>query len=132
MSTSQTISRREFLRLAGMTAAGAALAACVPVTTPPKAPVEVIYAFHDPADFRKEAVELFSQQFPDIKIVLQQIPDEFPTKIFTMAAAGTLTDVVRVWEPMVLDFGRAGQVIDLQPYIDAQPDFNAEDFIESF
>lgn len=148
MAADSKISRRDFLRLAGMTAASATvLAACAPVIQPsavgpapqespevslPKAPVEIVYAFHDPADFRKEAVELFSERFPDIRITLQQIPDEFPTKIFTMAAAGTLPDVVRVWEPMVLDFGRANQVIDLQPFIDAQPDFNAEDFLENF
>jgi multiple sugar transport system substrate-binding protein len=49
-----------------------------------------------------------------------------------MAAAGTLPDVTRLWEPTVLEFGRANQVIDLQPYIDAQPDFNPQDFYEVF
>ncbi|MBM4457595.1 MAG: sugar ABC transporter substrate-binding protein [Chloroflexi bacterium] len=142
MTPSKFFSRREFLRLAGVTAAGAALAACAPVpqqapamptTAPPsKVPVEIVYAFHDPADFRKEAVEAFNRQFADIKITLQQIPDEFPTKVFTMAAAGTLPDVVRVWEPHVLDFGRSEQVIDLQPFVDKQADFNIADFIESF
>lgn len=141
MTINRRCSRRRFLRLAGMTAAGAALVACAPVTAPAQ-PVaepgvaaeqpEIVYAFHDPADFRQEAVETFNQQFPNITITLQQIPDEFPTKIFTMAAANTLPDVVRVWEPMVLDFGRAGQVIDLQPMIDNEPDFQPEDFLESF
>lgn len=133
MSRNRTLSRRDFLRLTGMTAAGATLAACTPATpTVGEGPIEVVYAFHDPADFRTEAVDLFSEQFPDIKVTLQQIPEEFPTKVFTMAAAGTLPDVVRVWEPHVLDFGRAGQLLDLQPMIDAEPDFNAEDFLESF
>lgn len=136
------LSRRQFLRNVGIVAAGVAAAACTPVPPPaaqpqapaaaPQAPVEIVYAFHDPADFRKEAVELFSSKFPEVKVTLQQIPEEFPTKILTMAAAGNLPDVVRVWEPHVLDFGRADQVIDLQPFIDNQPDFNAADFIESF
>jgi len=139
------VSRREFLRGVLATAGAAtvaALAGCAPPATPitqPKAeaptvaptPKEIVYAFHDPADFRKRAVELFNEKYPDIKVTLQQIPEEFPTKIFTMAAAGTLPDVVRVWEPMVLEFGRAGQVIDLQPMVDAEPDFHPEDFIES-
>ena len=136
------LSRRQFLRGLGIAAAGVAAAACTPVPPPaaqpqapaaaPQAPVEIVYAFHDPADYRKEAVELFSSKFPEVKVTLQQIPEEFPTKILTMAAAGNLPDVVRVWEPHVLDFGRADQVIDLQPFIDNQPDFNAADFIESF
>ncbi len=139
------MSRRDFLRGTMALVGGGVLAACAPAAVPqpeeaapapteapPPAKAEITYAFHDPADFRKEAVELFHEKFPDIEGTLQQIPDQFPTAIFTMAAAGTLPDVVRVWEPHVLQFGRADQVIDLQPLIDAQPDFNPEDFFESF
>ncbi|MGH8873637.1 MAG: extracellular solute-binding protein [Acidimicrobiia bacterium] len=88
--------------------------------------------FHDPAEFRDEAVAAFNDQFPNIKVELQQVPDDFPTAILTMAAAGTLPEVARVWEPHVLEFARAGQVIDLEPFIDAEPTFNPEDFLEVF
>jgi len=144
-------SRREFLRgtlaIAGASAVSSILGACAPATPPPAAPtpvpppptptpapakVKITYAFHDPADFRREAVEVFQGRFPNIEVTLQQIPEEFPTKIFTMAAAGTLPDVVRVWEPMVLEFGRADQLIDLQPLVDREPDFHPEDFLENF
>lgn len=137
------ISRRDFLRGTLTLLGGSVLAACAPpvapvqppaapAETPPPPKVEITYAFHDPAEYRTEMVKVFSELFPNITIELQQIPGgEFRTKVYTMATAGTMPDVVRVWEPMVLDFGRAGQVIDLQPRIDAEPDFNPEDFIAS-
>jgi multiple sugar transport system substrate-binding protein len=99
---------------------------------PAAATATITYAFHDPAAYREAMVEEFTDLHPGITVTLQQIPDEFPTKIYTMAAAGTLPDVVRVWEPMVLDFGRAGQVVDLQPMVDAESDFAPEDFIDAF
>lgn len=137
------ISRRDFLRGTLTLVGGSVLAACAPVAAPTQAPgapaatappkkVELTYAFHDPAEYRTEMVEVFTDAHPNITIELQQIPgDEFRTKVYTMATAGTMPDVVRVWEPMVLDFGRAGQVIDLQPRIDAEPGFNPGDFLES-
>lgn len=141
------LTRREFLRTATLAGGGALLAAaCAPAAAPaatptsppaptpmPAAPAaEITYVFHDPAEFRAEAVEAFNQQFPNIKVNLQQIPEDFPTKILTMAAAGTLPDVARVWEPHVLEFGRAGQVIDLQPLVDAEPNLDPGDFFEVF
>lgn len=142
------LTRREFLRTAALAGGGALVAvACgpevarppgtaptptEPTAAPTEAAAEITYVFHDPAEFRAEAMAAFSEQFPNIKVELQQVPDDFPTAILTMAAAGTLPDVARVWEPHVLEFARAGQVIDLQPFIDAEPDFNREDFLEVF
>ncbi|HEY64913.1 MAG TPA: sugar ABC transporter substrate-binding protein [Caldilineae bacterium] len=138
-------SRREFLRgaLAATGAVAAAgLASCAPPATPvPAAPeatptpapakVEITYAFHDDSKPREQMVKVFNETVPDVVVNLLQIPEDFPTKVLTMAAAGTLPDVVRMWEAMVLEMGRAGQVIDLQPMIDAEPDFHPEDFLES-
>lgn len=137
------LSRREFLRVSLTALGGSVLAACAPqatpvptaappTATPPPKKVTITYAFHDPAAFRAEAVKAFNEEFPNITVKLEEIAEEFPTKIFTAAAAGTLADVVRVWEPHVLEFGRAGQLRDLQPLIDAETDFNPEDFIASF
>ena len=151
------LSRRDFLRstlvVLGGSAVSAILGACAPrppaptPTPPPPAPtptpppptptpippkVEITYAFHDTDEPRKKMVEVFNQTFPDITVNLTWIAEGFREKCLTMAAAGTLPDVIRLWEPIALDFGRANQVVDLQPYIDAQPDFNPQDFYEVF
>lgn len=145
----KSMSRRDFLRgtlaILGGVGVSAILGACVPAPppeevvppaveepAPPPPKVKITYAGHEPVDLRREVVELFHERHPNITVKLQQIPGDFPTVILTWAAAGTLPDVVRVWEPMVLEFGRAGQLIDLQPRIDAEPDFNPGDFLESF
>ncbi len=130
------LSRRKFLQGSLIVLGSSILAACGAPTAAPGAPpteeVEISYAFHDPASFRTEAVKAFNEEFPNITVNLEEIADDFPTKVFTMAAADTLPDVLRGWEPHVLEFGRAGQVMDLQPFIDAQAGFDAADFLESF
>lgn len=146
MKNAHALSRRKFLKLAAIGAAGVSLAACAAPPPRVEAPTqpqpteapkamepegEITYVTHDPTTYRDKVKERFNKKYPKIKVNMQQIPSDFPTKIFASAAAGTLADVVRVWEPMVLDFGRAGQLIDLQPYVDAEKDFRPDDFIES-
>ncbi|MEW6233269.1 MAG: sugar ABC transporter substrate-binding protein [Chloroflexota bacterium] len=151
------ISRRHFLHgtlaILGGGAVSAILGACGPTPTPvpptatpvakPTTPplptptpippkVEITYAFHDTDEPRKKMVKVFNETFPGITVNLNWIAEGFREKCLTMAAAGTLPDVIRLWEPIALDFGRANQVIDLQPYIDKQPDFNPKDLYEVF
>lgn len=107
----------------------------VPTEAPTEAPpeVEITVMYHGTSEDRRVLqVEAFNELYPNIVVTVNEVPEDYPTKVFTLAAAGTLPDVVRVWEPHVLEFGRAEQLRDLQPYINASPEFNAEDFYESF
>ena len=89
--------------------------------------------YHGTSEVRRgKQVEAFNAKYPNITVKVEEVPEDFPTKVFTLAAAGTLPDEVRVWEPHVLEFGRAGQLQDLQPMIDAESSFQPEDFYESF
>lgn len=150
---SSSISRREFLKAASLAALSGMMAACAPpvapVTTPaapaatpttaPVAPtptpapekITIRYGIHDLPEAREEMLKLFYERYPNIEVKIEQILD-FHTKVPAMAAAGTLPDVTRMWEAMVLDMGRAGQVIDLNPFVEIEPDFHPEDFIEVF
>jgi multiple sugar transport system substrate-binding protein len=74
---------------------------------------------------------MFQEMFPNIKVEQQQI-GEFITKVPALAAAGSLPDVLRAWEAMSLDLARAGQVVDLQSFVDTQADFHPEDFAENW
>lgn len=142
------ISRREFLQSSLVVLGGTVLAACAPQATeapaeaptpeaptepPPPETVAITAMYHGTSEARRiDQLAAFNEEFPNIEVTIEEVPEDFPTKIFTLAAAGSLPDVVRVWEPHVLEFGRAGQLNDLQPFIDSQPEFNAEDFYESF
>ena len=152
----QSLSRREFLRLAGSALGVGLLAACAPQASQPPAASEaesntevkeeakeeevkeapsqeqivIRYGRHDPGLGTNVTIDKFMEEHPNIKIEMEQI-GEFPTKIPALAAAGTLPDVVRSWEAMVFEMARGGQFIDLQPHIDSDPDFDPEDFYEA-
>jgi multiple sugar transport system substrate-binding protein len=100
---------------------------------PPPEKAEITAMYHGTSEIRRvDQVAAFNEKYPDITVKIEEVPEDFPTKVFTLAAANSLPDVVRVWEPHVLEFGRAGQLRDLQPMIDVEPEFNSEDFYESF
>lgn len=142
--SSEKVSRRQFLKVAGTAALGGVLAACAKATPVPEKPTEVAptatpvpevvtirYGRHDPVEGAEVTVKAFNEEHPYIHVEQEQI-GEFHAKIPALAAAGELPDVVRSWEAMVLDLGRYGQVIDLQSFVDAQPDFHPEDFYENW
>ena len=118
---------------AAPTTAAAATATTAPAATaqPATTSASIVYGVHDPPASRQKTLDDFEKAHPNIKVSIQQIQD-FPVKIPTMAAAGTLPDVVRMWEAMVLDMARAGQCIALDDLIKAQQGFNPTDFIEVF
>jgi len=143
------ISRRDFLKFAGTVSLVGVVSACAktPTATPTQAPakateaptapppveeITIKYGRHDPVEGDAANEKLFNEKFAGkIKVVQEQI-GEFITKVPALAAAGSLPDVLRSWEAMVLDLGRAGQVIDLQTLVNAQADFHSEDFYENW
>ncbi len=133
MADPRTLSRRTFLSLTGVAAAGA-LAACVLPETADSGdmgamaePVTIRYGRHDPASGVTTTLDAFHEEHPMITVEVEQI-GEFHAKIPALAAAGNLPDVVRSWEAMALDLGRNNQFIDLQAHVDAQTDFDPDDF----
>ena len=141
MTQREALSRRTFLKLSGTITGTAVLAACAPVAAPADdggmgggamaEPVTIRYGRHDPAAGVATTLESFHEEHPDIVVSVEQI-GEFHAKIPALAAAGTLPDVVRSWEAMALDMGRNNQFIDVQPYVDGEPGFDAEDFYENW
>lgn len=108
-SRSSKVSRRSFLRMTSMTAAGAVLVACSPAAAPGTGSGDEAGAapdgerttvrFHARIGAQEDA--LYEQQMPkymeenpEIEIVKESFPGaEFPAKISTMQAGGTLGDV---------------------------------------
>ena len=141
MTQRESLSRRTFLKVSGTITGAAVLAACAPVAAPADdggmgggamaEPVTIRYGRHDPAAGVATTLESFHEEYPNIVVSVEQI-GEFHAKIPALAAAGTLPDVVRSWEAMALDMGRNNQFIDVQPYVDVEPEFEEDDFYENW
>ncbi len=113
--TANRVSRRDFLRLAGISGAVVAtvgLAACAPATVAPAA-TEQEGAAAAPAatqvtlrkmawgsPLEKENIEsglaTFMAENPDIKVEYIHVPERYPEKLQTMLAAGDAPDVYKV------------------------------------
>lgn len=141
-----SLSRRVFLRSSAWGVAALLLAACGPspvpdsgapsktgeapkATTPPqsKEPVTITYSEWEITEaqlnFHKEVVQLFNEENPKIRVVLQE--SQLP-KVETQIVAGTATDVVHQYKSHI--FGPAGKLRDLEPYIRADKEIMENHF----
>jgi multiple sugar transport system substrate-binding protein len=109
----------------------ASVATAAPAATatvaPTQAPVTITYGRHDTGAGVNATIKSFQADHPNITVKMNVI-DNFHDHIYALAAAGSLPDVVRSWEAMVLELGRHAIFVDVQPYIDATSDFHPEDF----
>lgn len=130
------LTRREMLRLTGTAAAGAFLVACggqagapttapatsapgaAPTLIPPtQAPASTgqinVSVMHDPKEFTEDMRKAFEAANPDIKL---EIIKTDMTRFYTMAAAGTPPDVVRVQAADLPQLLARKLILDLTPY----------------
>jgi len=129
----QNLSRREFLRLSTLTAAGVALAGCgpkpapeepaeAPVESPPE-PEKIVLSYpnhwHVPSDAHYEALDMvmkaFMEENPSIEINSIDSPDEWDEKVLADCAAGDCPDIIHNASLSLWD---SGYLVDLAPYID--------------
>lgn len=143
---SNQLSRRRFLQLSGMGAASAVLlAACqAPAAAPGTGPAaggeaapaaaktEIRVAHAWDASFwpvQEEFDQKFNEKYPELNVVGENTPwGEFRNKYMTQAAAGALPDIIYCQFAWAQQFIQQGSLINIQPYIDAQADFNIDDF----
>ena len=125
------LSRREFLRLAGITATGSALAACgvSPGTPAPRTGENVQLVYQDwRTDWfppmARDMLEQFQRSHPDIRVFYALDP---PSEIFdekTLAdfQAGTAADVFQGCCSSFPIWAQKGYALDLRPYVQADLD----------
>jgi multiple sugar transport system substrate-binding protein len=126
---SAKISRRDFLRLAGLTAAGTALAACttrLPQSTTDKSgPVQLVYSDWRTDWFPPMAQRMlseFNDQHPNIRVFYTPDPDNLEEKMLADMAAGTAPDIVNGCCDFFPAWANAGYLLDLRPYVKADLD----------
>jgi multiple sugar transport system substrate-binding protein len=123
------ISRRVFLRVAGLAAAGVALTACVPKPAG-RGPhgsdtSELVYQ-----DWRtdwfsgmaQQMLEKFSASHPNIHVFFTQDPEDFEVKMTADFVAGTAPDVLQGCCDYLPAWGQKGYLLDLSPYAAADLD----------
>jgi multiple sugar transport system substrate-binding protein len=123
------VSRREFLRLMGTAAAGAALSACSPLQPEPASrpaePVQLVYQ-----DWRtdwfppmaQEMLEQFQAAHPDIRALYTPDPEEFQETMLANFQTGTAADIFQGCCTHFPTWAQMGYTLDLRPYVEADLD----------
>ena len=123
------LSRRDFLRLAGLATAGVALASCG--VKPPAAtklaggPVQLVYQDWRTEWFPAMAQEMltkFNSEHPNIQVFYTPDPENKVEKMLEDFAAGTAPDVFSGCCDFFPAWADAGYLLDLRPYVEADLD----------
>jgi multiple sugar transport system substrate-binding protein len=146
MSTNK-ISRRDFIKLAGSVAGGAVLAGCaqtaeetlvttqapaeaqapLPTSAPKKAPQGNVVVFHDVKELTTDMITQFESEHPGITI--EFVNREEPARLSAMIAAGTPPDLIRVQAPTIPGYLARGLLMDLTPYFEASSVLHLDDLM---
>lgn len=139
---SKKLSRRDFMRLAGLSATGVWLGACVasPPTVEqaaggageaaavPPAAEQVTITFSgwgqtEEEQGIREAMRVFEEQNSDVKMEFIHVPDTggYNDKILSMVAAGTPPDTGFIESPLFATFVRDGMLLDITDMLKADP-----------
>jgi multiple sugar transport system substrate-binding protein len=139
--TAQRLSRRDFLRLSSVGVGVLGLAACVAPAAPGAAPAAADGEGAAPApeavtishavwggvvelEVMNNTADAFHEEFPDITVEIIQFPSDYGPKVDAMMVAGEGPDAMQV---SVEEYAPRGALLNLQPYIDQDAEFNIED-----
>lgn len=149
----QSLSRRHMLRLLGVGSAGLVLAACAPKATEAVKPTEgaagevvdqpagsaielgkltclLCCGTDETHELQQKFNDYFDQKYPTIQTSLELTPGgtNYFEKLQTLIAAGTPPDVFDMWEGYVQPYAANGVLMDLTPYVEADPEWTMDDF----
>ncbi len=129
METKRPITRRDFLRLAGLTTAGAALTACgsslAKPTAPTGSPIQLVYQDWSSDWFppmAQQMLEEFHTTHPNIRVFYTPDPLGVEEKMLADMQAGTAADVFQGCCAHFPIWTQQGYVLDLRPYVNADLD----------
>jgi multiple sugar transport system substrate-binding protein len=146
--TTKKLSRREFLKLSGVAAAGAVLASCgkptpEPTVAPTQAPDTVttveptqapppkvvegnVVVMHFLHEFTEDMAKAFMADNPNITVELVAADQ---TRLFAMLAAGTPPDLYRCQAPFIPQSLARKLLYDLTPYFEASDTLKLDDLM---
>ncbi|MBB6284162.1 ABC transporter substrate-binding protein [Geobacillus subterraneus] len=92
--------------------------------------VTISFSMWDALDESKtNFISEFEKKYPNIKIKLVNIPEDYSQKINSMLIGGTAPDVILAWEADIQRFAKSGAIEPLDEYIKKTKAFKMEDFI---
>jgi multiple sugar transport system substrate-binding protein len=117
--------------LAGSVLLAGALAGCSSSSSDGGKVTLNVWGMGDEAKSLPAMVESFKKLNPDIDVKIQAIPwASAHDKMLTAVAAKKGPDVVQMGTTWIPEFGAAGALMDLTPYLDQYPELKAENFFE--
>jgi multiple sugar transport system substrate-binding protein len=141
------LSRRDFLRMSALAAAGTALASCAPkatqatqpteeVKSPTQAPPpeqEVTITFMGWGGVEEDegvqaAIKVFQEEKPKIKVTWMYTPDLYDEKMNTYIAAGTPPDTAFISEGAYPTYAKDSLLMDITDKIAADPLIGKADY----
>lgn len=139
----QTLSRRAFLKIAGVSFGAAALAACAPAAAPqpgaqsggaaqPGGAVTQIsfMGWGNPGEDEgvRNAIAKFEEEQPNIKVTWLHTPENYSQKFLALVAAGTPPDTAFIGSGDFRTYVRDKLLLDITDYIQADPLIGAENY----
>jgi multiple sugar transport system substrate-binding protein len=119
-------SRRAFLRLAGITAAGSALSSCLPSqSASPEAQIQLVYQDWNTDWFppmAQQMLEEFHTTHPNIHVFYTPDPDNLEEQMLVDMQTGTAPDVFQGCCTHFPIWAQEGFTLDLRPYVEADLD----------
>jgi multiple sugar transport system substrate-binding protein len=126
---SHTLSRRKFLSIAGVAAAGIALNACAPPrlrSSPSRGgTAQLVYQDWRTGSFPlmvQAMLEEFHASHPNIRVFYTPDPEDFEPRMLADMQAGTAPDVFQGCCTHFPTWAQMGYTLDLRPYVEADLD----------
>ncbi len=79
-------------------------------------------------DDQRLIAEMFQERNPDVTVDVVSPPGNYVERILTQTAGGNPPDVFQIGDVDVRRFGGEGRLVDLNSFIEADPDFDVDDF----
>ncbi|MBB6733821.1 ABC transporter substrate-binding protein [Cohnella zeiphila] len=98
------------------------------------APVTLKYTFWGSPNEKKiqeNAIKGFMKKYPWITVNTQHIPDDYVTKLTTMAAGNQLPDVGLLQGDQTLKWAEEGRIYNLMDFLNDDPDIQLSDILEN-
>lgn len=81
----------------------------------------------------EQVAEKFNATHPDIHVTVMNIPDEYDTKITSMVAGNDIPEIcIMNADTLMYKFAEEGIVVNLNDFIENDPEFDADNLMEPF
>lgn len=105
----------------------------LPVISPAQEQVTITYRTWEGGEMMKvnqSQVDAFMRKYPNIKVILSTVPENYDEKLQVETASGNAPDVFQLSAENIASWGSRGVLLDLKPYFDASSDLKLSSFYE--